>query len=239
MAMLARKTGLQPAAVSANLAAPWQALGPMTVNSLSYGAITGRITSLALDPNDSTGNTVWLGTTGGGVWKSKNAAGAVADASFAPFTDTLPVFSGNTGALTIPSLSIGAVAVQPATTAVVLAGTGDPNEATDSYYGEGILRSADGGQTWSLADLAHNGASASTSFHGLATAGLAWSTATPTLVVAAMTTSLEGLVVGAINPSSVPGLYFSSDAGVTWQLANVYDGAHAVQTLSLWGQSRL
>ena len=45
-----------------------------------------------------------------------------------------------------------------------------------------------------------------------------------------MTTSLEGLVVGAINPSSVPGLYFSSDAGVTWQMATVYDGTQIVQT---------
>ena len=33
---------------------------------------------------------------------------------------------------------------------VVLAGTGDPNDALESYYGSGLLRSADGGLTWSL-----------------------------------------------------------------------------------------
>ncbi len=119
-AMLSRQAGIHRAATSANLAVQWQPLGPLTVNSQSYGAITGRITSVALDPNDASGNTVWLGTTGGGVWKSTNAAGTLANVSFAPLTDTLPVYSGNTGALTIPSLSIGAVAVQPATTAVVL-----------------------------------------------------------------------------------------------------------------------
>ena len=36
-------------------------------------------------------------------------------------------------------------------TDILLAGTGDPNDALDSYYGEGILRSADGGNTWTLA----------------------------------------------------------------------------------------
>ncbi len=215
---------------TANLTAPWQPLGPVTVNSLAYGPISGRITSVALDPNDETGNTLWLGTTGGGVWKSTNAAGDLSGVSFAPLTDTLPAFSANEGATTVPSLSIGAVAVQPASTAVVLAGTGDPNDATDSYYGEGILRSADGGQTWTLAIGSRDGANGSHSFAGLATAGLAWSTANPTLAVAAMTTSLQGLFVDATGTTSIPGLYFSTDAGVTWQMATVYDGSQLVQT---------
>ena len=43
------------------------------------------------------GNTVYLGTTGGGVWKSTNAAGPAASVTFVPLTDTLPVFSANAG----------------------------------------------------------------------------------------------------------------------------------------------
>ena len=228
--MLLQDRGARPAASTANLTAPWQPLGPATVTSVSYGPVSGRISSISLDPNDTTGNTVWLGTTGGGVWKSTNAAGALASVSFAPLTDTLPVFSANEGASTVPSLSIGAVAVQPASTAVVLAGTGDPNDATDSYYGEGILRSADGGQTWTLAVGSRDGANGTHTFAGLATAGIAWSSATPTLVAAAMTTSLQGLFVDAAGASAVPGLYFSTDAGVTWQMASVYDGTQLVQT---------
>ena len=224
-----QKIGWRPAISIADLAAAWQPLGPVAVNSIAYGAITGRITSIALDPNDLGGNTVWLGTTGGGVWKSTNAAGPQGSVSFAPMTDTIAAFAANAGATTVPSLSIGAVAVQPAPTAVVLAGTGDPNDATDSYYGEGILRSADGGQTWTLAIGSRDGANGNHSFAGLGTAGLAWSTASPSLVVAAMTRSLEGVVVGAAGPFSVPGLYYSTDAGVTWQMATVYDGAQIVQ----------
>ncbi len=223
---------------TANLSAVWQALGPMSVNSVLYGQISGRITAVAIDPNDSTGNTVYLGTTGGGVWKSTNAAGASSSVSFVPLTDTLPVFSANEDATTIASMSIGAVAVQPSLTGIVLAGTGDPNDATDSYYGEGLLRSADAGQTWTLAIGSKDGANGTHSFAGLATAGLAWSSATPTLTVAAMTISTEGTVVQATNGASVPGLYYSSDAGITWHMATVYDGSQVVQAPAAAGAAQ-
>lgn len=209
--------------------ASWTPVGPGVVNTSLYGAVTGRVSSIALDPNDPSGNTVWLGTTGGGVWRSTNAAAAAANVSFLPLTDTLPVFAGNAGSSAIPSLSIGAVAVQPAPNPVVLAGTGDPNSATDSYYGEGFLRSTDGGQTWTLIQQSLDGVNGNHFFGGLATAGFAWSTATPTLVVVAMTTSTEAYNVGAQSSYGQPGLYYSTDAGVTWHMAIIMDGSQTVQ----------
>ena len=86
---------LQPRAGS--LTASWQAVGPASVLTASYGVVTGRVTAVAFDPSDATGNTVYVGTTGGGVWKSTNAAGAVATVTFAPLTDTLPVFASSSG----------------------------------------------------------------------------------------------------------------------------------------------
>ena len=124
----------------------------------------------------ASGNTVYLGTTGGGVWKSTNAAGPLRASAFAPLTDTLPVFSANAGTAVIPSLSIGAVSVQ---SGVVLAGTGDPNDATDSFYGSGLLRSTDGGLTWTLIQQSNDGAAGNHSFVGLGFAGFAWSSASP------------------------------------------------------------
>jgi hypothetical protein len=212
-----------------SLAAAWQPLGPAAITSASYGKVTGRVTAVAVDANDSSGNTVYVGTTGGGVWKSTNAAGPLASVSFAPLTDTLPAFAANAGSTIIPSLSIGALAVQSAALPIVLAGTGDPNDATDSYYGEGILRSADGGLTWTLTQGSLDGANGNHSFVGLSVAGIAWSSATPSLVVAALSTSFEGAMVGATNTGSVRGLYYSTDAGVTWQMATVYDGANVIQ----------
>jgi hypothetical protein len=66
--------------------------------------------------------------------------------TFNPLTDVVEALSGAFDA----SISIGAIGVQPGGTGVILAGTGDPNDALDSYYGAGILRSADGGNSWSL-----------------------------------------------------------------------------------------
>jgi hypothetical protein len=213
------------------LNAAWTAAGPAQIASQRYGEVTGRVTAVAIDPADATANTVYLGTTGGGVWKSTNAAGAAGSVTFAPLTDTLPVFSANAGSAVIASLSIGAVSVSPVgSVGVVLAGTGDANDALDSYYGEGILRSADGGVTWTLAQESHDGAAGNHTFVGLGVAGFAWSTATPGLVVAAMSQSAEGGLVNAFDSTySVMGLYYSTDAGVTWQMATIEDGSQFVQ----------
>ena len=222
---LARATG------TTSLSSTWQALGPASIASAAYGKVTGRITSVALDPSDASGNTVYLGTTGGGVWKSTNAAGTSSSVNFVPLTDTLPVFSGNAATAVIPSLSIGAVTVQPGGTGVVLAGTGDPNDALDSYYGTGLLRSADGGLTWSIIQNSHDGVGGNHSFVGEGFAGFAWSTTTPGLVVAALAQSARGAIVNASNAGySVQGLYYSTDAGVTWQMSTIQDGSQVVQS---------
>jgi hypothetical protein len=211
----------------------WQPVGPAQVLSAAYGKVTGRVTAIAIDATDTTGNTVYLGTTGGGVWKSTNAAGPVANVSFAPLTDTLPVFSPNAGSPATPSLSIGAVSVQGN---VVLAGTGDPNDATDSFYGEGLLRSADGGLTWTLIRNSVDGANGNHRFTGLGVAGFAWSTASPATVVAAVSHATKGTLVGAVDAqNSVMGLYYSTDAGVTWQMSTVMDGGQIVQRPLLSG----
>ncbi len=229
------KSGYTPALLNQ----PWQSLGPAQVSTSAYGNVTGRVTSIAADPSDPTGNTVYLGTTGGGVWKSTNAAGPAASAVFSPLTDDLPAFSSGS----VASLSIGAVSVQPGGTGVVLAGTGDPNDALDSYYGTGLLRSADGGLTWSLiaesSDFYVNSLT-NFNFFGLAFAGFAWSTQTPNLVVAAVSQSEEGVIVGASDTQpkagetlSVMGLYYSTDAGQTWLLATITDGPGRVVQSSL------
>jgi Abnormal spindle-like microcephaly-assoc'd, ASPM-SPD-2-Hydin len=211
-----------------SLGAAWQAVGPNQVASLAFGNVTGRITSIAIDPADTSGNTVYVGTTGGGVWKSTNAAGPASSVSFTALTDTLPVFSANAGTSAVPSLSIGAITVQAG---VVLAGTGDPNDASDSYYGSGILRSADGGLTWTLIQDSLDGAAGNHSFSGLGFAGFAWSSTTPGTVVAAVSQAAEGAIVNAPDQTnSVMGLYYSTDAGVTWQMSTIMDGGQTVQT---------
>jgi hypothetical protein len=200
--------------------ASWLPLGPAAVQSQSFGLVTGRVSALALDPSDTTGNTLYAGTTGGGVWRSQNVdTSNSANIAFTPLTDDLPALSGSTDA----SISIGALTVQPGGTGVILAGTGDPNDALDSYYGAGILRSADGGITWSLISAT---TSQVYSFAGEGFAGFAWSTVNQQRVVAAVSQAYEGTLVNATSyGASYEGLYYSSDGGATWSLATITDGA--------------
>jgi hypothetical protein len=206
--------------------ATWQPLGPVAVETPEFGLVTGRVAALELDPSDSTGNHLYLGTTGGGVWVAENAG--VANPSlmvFTPLTDTVGALGGATDA----SISIGALTVQPRGTGVILAGTGDPNDVLDSYYGAGILRSADGGSTWSLIQTTmdeEDGLSGQDySFVGEGFAGFAWSTVNPQLVVAAVSQAYEGTLVNADRSNvSYEGLYYSPDSGATWHLATITDG---------------
>jgi hypothetical protein len=159
------------------------------------------------------------------VWVAQNAGTSnPSSVTFTPLTDTLAALGGAADA----SINIGALTVQPGGAGVILAGTGDPNDMLDSYYGAGILRSADGGNTWSLisrsSDLEQGTGIRDFSFVGEGFAGFAWSTVNPQLVVAAVSQAYEGKLVNAERPnSSYEGLYYSSDSGATWLLATITD----------------
>ncbi len=204
----------------------WQPLGPTAVQTPNYGLVTGRVAALALDSFDTTGNRLFLGTTGGGVWVANNAASStLSSIIFTPLTDSVAALSD----VTDSSISIGALTVQPGGTGVILAGTGDPNDVLDSYYGAGLLRSADGGNTWSLiqqtVDSEQGLSSIDSSFVGSGFAGFAWSTVNPQFVVAAVSQAYEGTLVNADWPKTqIEGLYYSADSGATWHLATIIDG---------------
>jgi hypothetical protein len=210
-----------------SFSATWQPLGPVALQNPYYGPVSGRVTSLVIDPSDASGNTVYLGSTGGGVWKSTNAAGVSGSVSFVSLTDSLTAFSSGAGNAATASLSIGALAIGGG---VLLAGTGDPNDASDSYYGGGILRSADGGQTWTYITDSVGGATANWSFVGSSVSGLAFSTLNPSTAVAGFSLSAEGVFVNAGSSQyQLRGLFYSNDSGRTWQASTVLDGSQKEQ----------
>jgi photosystem II stability/assembly factor-like uncharacterized protein len=125
-------------------ATPWNELGPYNYftddsrylaqpfsnNGSGAGFNTGRMTAIAALKD---GRTVYAGAADGGVWKSTDAG-----------TNWTPLFDQQ------ETMSIGALAVDEAgRTPVVYAGTGEANTSGDSYAGIGILKSADGGKSWS------------------------------------------------------------------------------------------
>ncbi|HEX5236610.1 MAG TPA: choice-of-anchor D domain-containing protein [Silvibacterium sp.] len=228
--------GQQQAAASSITQIPaWLPVGPAQVTTAQYDAIAGHVTSIAADPSDPTGNTVYIGTANGGVWKSTNAAGNAASATLVPLTDNFfsTLSSGVTASLSIGALSIQPVA--PGTTPVLLAGTGNPNDTTASYFGNGILRSTDGGLQWSLitgsADHGTN-SNINFSFAGNGFAGFAWGTIAGTPVVVAAVSQVEqGVEVNAgYSSQSILGIYYSVDQGQTWSMATINDPGGQVQS---------
>jgi hypothetical protein len=210
----------------------WQQVGPAQVVTSAYGAVTGRVTSIAADPSDPTGNTVYVGTASGGVWKSTNAAGNPASATFSPLTDS--VYSSLSPPAFAASLSIGAISVEPVSsgsTPALLAGTGDPNDTTASYFGVGILRSTDGGNQWALVTQSSD-AGANFSFIGNGFAGFAWGTVSGSpVVIAAVSQAEQGVEVNAGGAQlSVLGIYYSRDQGQTWFMATINDPSGIMQS---------
>jgi large repetitive protein len=214
------------------LAFGWSPLGPAPLASdagtgQDYGWVSGRATAVAIDPADATGNTVYVGGAHGGVWRSNNAGPLSVNPASVVWTPVLDYES---------TLAVGAIAIQPSgntdtTRSVVLVGTGEPNSSADSYYGLGILRSADGGATWTQIPSDVTGTH---SFAGLGFSKIAFSTSNPQLVVAATAAAAEGYALGLESPLTVNrGIYYSQDAGVTWRYATIKDGTNTVSAGSV------
>src|ERR1700722_14256802 len=97
--------------------------------------VSGRLTSIVIDPNDP--STIYLGTAMGGVWKTSDVG-----ASWTPTCDQAS------------TLAIGALAIDPSDSEVLYAGTGEGNLialegfADDTSLGAGIIKTTDAGANW-------------------------------------------------------------------------------------------
>jgi hypothetical protein len=114
-------------------AANWSFLGPHVIPTEGGGS--GRINCIAIDPVDT--NIIWLGAACGGLWKT---------------TDGGLTWTSNTDLL--PSLSISDIVVDPTNPSVMYLATGDKYGIYYQYevwghYSAGVLKSTDGGVTWS------------------------------------------------------------------------------------------
>jgi photosystem II stability/assembly factor-like uncharacterized protein len=108
----------------------WQPIGPAPTTPKfpnNWGATSGRINAIAVKPDDA--NVVIVGASTGGIWRSSDAG-----ATFAPASDSQV------------DLSVGSIAFAPGNPQRVYAGMGD---LWGGYLGTGVLRSDDGGATWS------------------------------------------------------------------------------------------
>ena len=123
----------------------WTPFGPAPLAGQSR---INRVTGLAIDSSDPSGNTVFVGGASGGIWKTTNfltleAAGP----NWIPLTDFGPSSSLNTGGIAVFARN------NDPNQSIVFAVTG---EGDTGSRGVGVLRSLDGGRNWKVLDSTSN-----------------------------------------------------------------------------------
>jgi photosystem II stability/assembly factor-like uncharacterized protein len=103
--------------------------GMMEARCLGPGTTSGRISAIE-GVNKDEGKTIYVGTAGGGVWKSTNAG-----ASYKSIFDK-------------HCQSIGALAVNQKKPSIVYVGTGESNMRNSVSIGNGMYKTTDGGDNW-------------------------------------------------------------------------------------------
>ncbi|MES2513409.1 MAG: T9SS type A sorting domain-containing protein [Bacteroidota bacterium] len=150
----------------------WTPMGPF---GSPIGGDAGRVTFIRFMPGNF--NTIFLGTGAGGLWVS---------------TDNGSTWNTNTNSLAV--LGCSDLAIDPSNTNIMYLATGDV-DAGDTYS-TGILRSIDGGVTWT-------------------STGLAWAVSSQRRI--------GRLLVNPLNPNILfaatsLGIYRTNNAGTNWAL---------------------
>jgi photosystem II stability/assembly factor-like uncharacterized protein len=177
----------------------WAPFGPASLQPCGTGSpvdlCSGRVTSIALDPNHP--GTIFVGAAQGGVWKSTDNG-----SRWVPLTD----------GVVDASLAVGSIAIAP--NGDIYVGTGEGNNSGDSYYGAGVLKSTDGGKTWVRLGASTFGKSAFTK--------LIISPRGDIILAATNTGHTSSSTVGKrVDPGVPLGVYVSTDGGNTWSLTLV------------------
>lgn len=119
----------------------WISIGPFGTPLANHDVIGGQVNALAVHPKDA--NTVYVGASEGGVWRTSDGG-----ATWAALTDT-QLFRPQPSGKPRGTVSIGSLAIDPVKPQTIYAGTGDPNVACCFVDpGLGVFRSTDAGNTW-------------------------------------------------------------------------------------------
>ncbi|MEZ4921319.1 MAG: hypothetical protein R2792_19625 [Saprospiraceae bacterium] len=107
--------------------ASWTNLGPSTTDGGYHGI--GRINCITFHPSSS--NTYWVGSAGGGLWKTTNGG-----SSWTSLTEQLD----------IGSMAVSSIVVNPQDPNIIYMATGD-GDGFDTYS-VGVYKTTNGGNTW-------------------------------------------------------------------------------------------
>lgn len=190
-------------------AASWTELGPTTWNrTTSWNPGTGRLTAIAIHPSNEA--VIYVGSPGGGLWKSINAGG-----TWQPLTDNNSLW-----------MSVFAITIDPIDQNTIYAGTS----------GAGLLKSTNAGATWANAGSGPSGTirkilihpSATNIVFAAATNGIWRSTNAGASWIQVHSGSKEDIEFKPDNLNimyaSGNDVYRSVDNGVTWTAVGSVEG---------------
>ncbi len=217
-------------------AANWSSISPSNLINPFNSNIsrTGRMLDFAFDPNDA--NVIYAGAASGGLWKSTDDG-----LSWVAMEDQLPV------------LTVSCIVVHPTNSNIIYFGTGEGYGNVGGFNGVGVLKSTDGGASWSNTGLSYAYsagrkinelvidpsnpnvliAAASNGLFRTTDGGTNW---TQTLVVTnafdlVLDPSNSNIVFTTVNgTASTGGIYKSTDNGATWTQLTTTNGLPATST---------
>jgi hypothetical protein len=106
----------------------WAERGPVNMG--------GRTRAIIVDKRDATGNTLFAGGVGGGIWKTTNFKSS--SCTWSKINDNLS------------NMAICSMVQDTLNPTVMYAGTGEGFFNADALTGAGVLKSTDGGNTWNV-----------------------------------------------------------------------------------------
>ena len=113
----------------------WSSFGPKNQG--------GRTRAMLVDLNDASGNTLFAGSVGGGLWKTTDITAAAPN--WAPVNEMLE------------NLAVTSLAQHPTNPQIMYMGTGEGYGNFDAIRGLGIFKSTNGGATWTQLPATNNG----------------------------------------------------------------------------------
>jgi hypothetical protein len=210
--LLQRKSGLanNASGVAIPLIPVWAPLGPDPIpngqtdpnlNVANELPVSGRVTAIAIDQTDTTGNTVYVGAAQGGVYRTLDGG-----ATWTPLMDTAQ------------SLAIGAITIDPLNHNTVFVGTGEGNLSGDSFFGVGLYIITNATTTANLAGPFNTPATSPNSdgftdvFTGRSITQILVNPTNDNQILVSTSSGVSGLSSDTFKTLPTRGVYFSTNA---------------------------